>query len=215
MDIGSLASWFGALISLLTAGFAVWWNWHTRPEASWSVTALMANVPSVDVIPGLRAYVASRGFSEPGLVVTATNDGDGDAYQVSVDGVGCRVTTLQRTGIPDRPFVDLQTIPRIPIGEHMILLVWLEPIQDAEQAIRFHWVLQPTRSMKAVRQDYFLNDRADRVQPRRPLPEPEREAGHLSWATETALRLRIRLSAFAHRNHQRLSRSVTSGKQEK
>ena len=37
MDGSVLAAWAGAAASLFGAGLTVWWPWHNRPQADWTL----------------------------------------------------------------------------------------------------------------------------------------------------------------------------------
>ena len=92
MDGSVLAAWAGAAASLFGAGLTVWWPWHNRPQADWTLLEHSTNpeLPISSTVPGFSDWLESRDEAEPDSVCSVYNSGDGDAYDVSIEGIGCK-----------------------------------------------------------------------------------------------------------------------------
>ena len=53
MDGSVLAAWAGAAASLFGAGLTVWWPWHNRPQADWTLLEHSTNpeLPISSTVP--------------------------------------------------------------------------------------------------------------------------------------------------------------------
>ena len=96
MDGSVLAAWAGAAASLFGAGLTVWWPWHNRPQADWTLLEHSTNpeLPISSTVPGFSDWLESRDEAEPDSVCSVYNSGDGDAYDVSIEGIGCKAYFL-------------------------------------------------------------------------------------------------------------------------
>ena len=103
MDGSVLAAWAGAAASLFGAGLTVWWPWHNRPQADWTLLEHSTNpeLPISSTVPGFSDWLESRDEAEPDSVCSVYNSGDGDAYDVSIEGIGCKAYFLLLRPIGD------------------------------------------------------------------------------------------------------------------
>ena len=60
MDGSVLAAWAGAAASLFGAGLTVWWPWHNRPQADWTLLEHSTN-------PELPISSTVRSSGSPGI----------------------------------------------------------------------------------------------------------------------------------------------------
>jgi hypothetical protein len=169
IDFSVFASWSGAIVSLATTGISLYRQIHNRPEADWSLMILDSNQGPAFAIPKLSEYLTLRELSDPDWVMQLTDDGDGDAYQVKVDGNGCKIMLITATGIEDRPFVEVNRISHVHVGEDINLLVWKTGTTGV-RTVNIHWVLQPTRNRHHVVKKIQIDGEILLV-PKHPLPE--------------------------------------------
>lgn len=88
-----------AVVSAIMAGITVWWPWHNRPQADWTLLKYSTHpdTPLSATVPGLDGWLERRGEREPDFICGIYNSGDGAAYDVEVEGGGCKAYFLQIT----------------------------------------------------------------------------------------------------------------------
>lgn len=99
IDWSAWISTGSAVVSAVMAGITVWWPWHNRPQADWTLLRYSTHpdIPLSATVPGLDGWLKRRGEREPDFICGIYNSGDGAAYDVKVDSIGCKAYFLQIT----------------------------------------------------------------------------------------------------------------------
>lgn len=145
VDLGSLSSWFAALVSAGLLGVNLFIRARDRPEPDWFLlpSRLQAN-PMLDA--HLQSLDPNRG--KPHLVATLTNVGDGSAYRVGATGDGCEVLILDPTARDVRGFSTPEYVPRMESGDEVLLLIWLQTDDPESAEVAVNWRFSPTRHQR-------------------------------------------------------------------
>ena len=98
IGLGDAATWVAAGISFFSAFVSVWWPWRNRPIADWIAEnhVFVESAPLSETQKELDAWVAVNGYDHGYNAVDMINCGDGSAYNVTVEGIGCRIRVLSR-----------------------------------------------------------------------------------------------------------------------
>ena len=207
MDGSVLAAWAGAAASLFGAGLTVWWPWHNRPQADWTLLEHSTNpeLPISSTVPGFSDWLESRDEAEPDSVCSVYNSGDGDAYDVSIEGIGCKAYFLLLRPIGDNTeFMTPSSIAQFKAADRAYIIMHADEKADVI-AIRLHWTKQPTHLMRRVFRSYSIHGSLPE-QPRHPIPETRR---HLPTLTRYRFEhSRLGLWLFAHPRLHPLSRTL-------
>ena len=207
MDGSVLAAWAGAAPSLFGAGLTVWWPWHNRPQADWTLLEHSTNpeLPISSTVPGFSDWLESRDEAEPDSVCSVYNSGDGDAYDVSTEGIGCKAYFLLLRPIGDNTeFMTPSSIAQFKAADRAYIIMHADEKADVI-AIRLHWTKQPTHLMRRVFRSYSIHGSLPE-QPRHPIPETRR---HLPTLTRYRFEhSRLGLWLFAHPRLHPLSRTL-------
>lgn len=126
MDGSVLAAWAGAAASLFGAGLTVWWPWHNRPQADWTLLEHSTNpeLPISSTVPGFSDWLESRDEAEPDSVCSVYNSGDGDAYDVSIEGIGCKAYFLLLRPIGDNTeFMTPSSIAQFKAADRAYIII--------------------------------------------------------------------------------------------
>lgn len=207
IEIGDVATWTASTIAVVSACYTVWWPMHNRPQASWSLMKIESNVKPSLAIPGLDGWLKANQSDEPDWIFELTNDGDGDAHQVMISGIGCNVRIIVTGDSTGAPIVEISQIAHLGIAETVYLLVWRNN-KETERTIDVHWTLQPTRNMKRVHHEYVIEGKTEE-RPWRPIPVHGSKGQNLTMYriahSHLAARIRSKFPGFwdkiQNRNH--------------
>lgn len=208
MDGSVLAAWAGAAASLIGTGLTVWWPWHNRPQADWTLLehATDSEEPISTTVPGLSDWLSSLKKDEPDSICSLYNSGDGDAYEVTVDGIGCKAYFLLLRAIgSSTEFTTPSSIAQFKAADRAYIIVRADEEADVI-AIRLHWTKQPTHLARRVFRSYTLHGSLPE-QPRHPIPEPRRHFPTLARYRFEHSKLGLWL--FAPSRLSQLSRTLT------
>jgi hypothetical protein len=213
MEPGDIATWAAALIAVVSAVLTIWIPLRRRPEAGWAVLSL--NSDPERAYPGLERFRKGLKLGTPDLCLMLLNDGDGDAYDVVVDGIGCNVEMLdvERYSEGHNEFSKLSLYPRIGMTDSRLLLAYRDEKSESDFiGIRIHWLLSPTRLQKKVFQQLSLEGEMPPM-PKYPIPEPSKEktVGLLRYRFQERSRQRKRKQSQSQ--HVALRHDAPKGKQ--
>lgn len=158
MDGSVIAAWVGAAASLIGAGLTVWWPWHNRPQADWTLLkhSTHPDFPISATVPGLTGWLERREEKEPDLICSVYNSGDGDAYDVQVEGIECEAYFLTVSEVAgDTEFMTPSKIAQFKASDRLYMIAHFN--EDARIiSIHLHWTQQPTRMQRRVFRAFAL-----------------------------------------------------------
>lgn len=170
-----IAAWVGAAASLIGAGLTVWWPWHNRPQADWTLLkhSTHPDFPISATVPGLTGWLERREEKEPDLICSVYNSGDGDAYDVQVEGIECEAYFLTVSEVAgDTEFMTPSKIAQFKASDRLYMIAHFN--EDARIiSIHLHWTQQLTRMQRRVFRPFALKGDLPE-QPRHPIREPKR-----------------------------------------
>lgn len=179
MNIPDLATWLGAGIALVSAGFSFWYPWYTRVRARWFI---QQSYWSQDVarVHKLEYFSTHSGRSDPDLVLEIFNDGDGAAYNVMIDvegGEGC-IFHIESLSDDFDKAAELPNVPMVNPQESFTVALWCD---DPDLVVlKVEWTVQPTHLQKRVYYQYALVGEIE-PQPRYPIPLKRERRPWLWW----------------------------------
>lgn len=146
----SLQNWIAivsALIAFISMCITLWKSWRHHPEADWNFlenkgSSMEAIVMSIGGLYNLLSY-GQRNL--PDDIYQLTNQGDGTAYAVKAEGINCTCVICEDNPLDGDGTREISTVPQMPNGYHVQLLVWGPIDRTQPQAIRLCWTRQPTR----------------------------------------------------------------------
>lgn len=148
MPVGDWATWIAAAIAFASAFIAVWWPWHNRSQASWAVAKMGENgEDGSSAFAGLREWMNANEIKAPDKILEISNDGDGDAFDVEIQGVQCEIKRVERHG---DVFVTTSLYSRVKTADSMIVFVYFPKRQAEYYGLRIEWTLRPTRLGRRV-----------------------------------------------------------------
>lgn len=180
MDGAVIASWVGAAASLTGSALTVWWPWRNRPQASWFIQKFDMT-PDLLAALGLTGWQTHDGLFDPDMVLDILNDGDGPAFNITLDGTGIKTRIIEFTPIDEdtKALAELPSVHAVGPGEKMRVLAWLDSGRE-NVSLRIHWILQPTRIQKRVYHEIAVEGGIEN-QPWEPIPESSHEGPNLIW----------------------------------
>lgn len=145
VSLGTVSSWVAAIISATATGITLWVRRRDRPEADFALETMQVLVSTAEL---RRSFGALRMHDE---ALSILNVGDGYAFRVQVDAVGCRVRPMVVDKQDKRGFRSSAVIPRLGSGEDFALLVWNDSESTAEQRVfKISWLNSPTRHRRLM-----------------------------------------------------------------
>ena len=200
IDWSAWISTGSAVVSAVMAGITVWWPWHNRPQADWTLLRYSTHpdTPLSATVPGLDGWLKRRGEREPDFICGIYNSGDGAAYDVKVDSIGCKAYFLQITDDgTNTKFLTPSQIAQVESTDELLLLGFRNDDADII-AIRLIWTAQPTRLRRRVSLTYAIEGSIPK-QPRYPVPKKrEHYPTLLRWRFEHS-RVGLWLHSKSHR----------------
>ncbi|MEE8667251.1 MAG: hypothetical protein SOI13_05240 [Bifidobacterium mongoliense] len=180
MNAEVLASWAGAAVSLAGTAITVWWPWRNRPQASWFVQRFEATDEAL-YSRGLLDAQPHDGLGRPEFLLDVLNDGDGPAFDITVDSDACiiRILKVKTLSTGERVVEELPNAHSVKPGESFLAAVWNSAVKD-NVVFSVHWTLQPTRYQSRVYHSFALKGDLER-QPWKPIPEGSRDGSNLTW----------------------------------
>lgn len=175
---GDTATWFAALVAVVSAAITVWWPWINRPQANWFIIDY-ADATAALTANNISSWKPHNGRGMPDRVFEILNNGDGAAFNVSVTVEGGEAAIV--TGKNDEVgtvVIELPNVHVVQAGGSFIVGAWL----DSDTAsVLIHWTLQPTRMNHRVYCRVCIAGQIDK-QPWKPIREPDHDRGtNLTW----------------------------------
>lgn len=151
MQLGNLAAWIAAFVSMTMTSIILYTRWKDRQLPCWNVERIM--------ISGDRRLreLSEGGFGRmPDRCLMALNVGDGDAFGVSVTGKNCTVAILRSDSSDVRGFYIARMVPLIESGGELAMLAWFDPKHAQDAEIELTCTRGPTQHGKRLTHRFAL-----------------------------------------------------------
>lgn len=126
---------------------------------------------------------------QPNFLITATNAGDGTAYQLEVSSIECDATIFVKDSEDARGWRVPTKLAMVQPGEEVGILIWFHPVYEKSTVgVRLRWLREPVRHGRYDERELLLSD---------PEPQPLRGlqvAARLRSLRATATRIWARLT---------------------
>lgn len=139
--VGVAAAVASAVAAIVSTCLVLWLRYRDRPAAEWMVEPLyFVQSPAFD-----RIWRQVRS-GPPHEQIVVTNVGDGTAYRLRAEGVGCKVLLYRADASDSRGFATPSSISHLRTGEHFGLFIWHDKpsLREAER-VKLLWRESPTR----------------------------------------------------------------------
>mgnify|MGYP007073511063 CR=1 FL=1 len=178
MDLGDAATWVATGIAAFSAFVTVWWPLRNRPQASWFVQTFDDGDAAL-VAHGLCGWTAHDRKEVPNRVIGLLNDGDGAAFNMSIEteGGAAYIVSVEDDGT-NCIRRELPNVQIVNAGDSVLVAVYDDSPDTV--VIDVHWVLQPTRLQKEVHRRIALKGEIEK-QPRDPIPVKDTDPAPSLW----------------------------------
>ncbi|WGD38503.1 hypothetical protein [Lysinibacter sp. HNR] len=163
-----VASTVSAIVaSFITVLVTLWLRKRDRPEPDWIFTSL-----EIHKNTALQQHLASHHErKDPDLMLIFTNAGDGQAFQLSLEGIGCDTELFIPDNTDVRGFRFSMTLARVQPQEDFSVFIWFHPLHTKDQiGVKLRWLLPPTRHGHYVEKLILLHDPAGKEHLTRQVP---------------------------------------------